>query len=124
MGTIIKMTCKGCNQAWECYSGHGMQHGRLDNVLKMYPETVRKQVKELTAGECFPIYEFALQAANCPNCKTLVSVPVLDLKAHGTFVGQCPECGSEVKTHAVAQKLSCPNCGGQDWDLQDIGRWD
>lgn len=124
MGTIVKMTCKGCNQAWEGYTGQGIQHGRLENVLKLYPEEVQGHVRELTTGERFPIYDFAMHIGSCMKCKALVSVPVLRLRERGTFVGLCPECGGEVQADAAEMEQQCPVCGKQDWDLQDIGRWD
>lgn len=124
MGAIIKMTCKGCNRAWEGYTGQGIQHGRLENVLKLYTEEVQRHVRKLTAGELFPIYDFTMQIGCCTNCKEMVSVPVLSLRERGTFVGLCPKCGGEIQVPASVTEQPCPVCGRQDWDLQDIGKWD
>ena len=124
MGTIVKMTCKGCSHAWEGHIGQGMQHGRLENVLKLYPEDVWQRVKALTANERFPMYDFKMQVGCCHNCKKMVAVPYLTLKEHGEFVGLCPDCGNAVQIAATEYEALCPVCGQCDWDLQEIGRWD
>ena len=58
MGAIERVKCENCGSAWECRTGCGILHGRLENVLLLFSEKVREEVNNVTSQEKIPQISF------------------------------------------------------------------
>lgn len=125
MGAIERVTCASCGKLWEGKSGCGMMHGRLENVLGLFPQEIVTDIKEATKQQMFPRFHFEYQLTDCTVCKAVVSVPVLELSdAKKIYIGDCPICQSRMVKAAPIEQLQCPNCQKQSLEKNKIAMWD
>lgn len=125
MGVIRQYQCPSCRESWELCIGHGMKHGVLGRVIEEFPEDIRLKIVKDVQGRELPLFHFQYQAAVCGHCQDIVAIPVLQLLESGqSYVGRCPECGSEAKLTAEDSPVVCPGCGKALLDIRDTGRWD
>ena len=125
MGEIIKMTCRDCGRSYHCKIGAGMEHGRLDSVIKVFGEETGKHIMRCVEDEKFPMFSFAFQPMCCECCNAIVSVPVLKLlKEDEEYVGRCQECQTPMEQKKVNEQLNCPVCKNVKFDTCRMGFWD
>lgn len=125
MGSINKITCGSCQREWECKSGCGLLHARLEDVVREFPEEMGREIISQTDGEEFPIFDFAYQSAVCTGCRSMVGVPVLTFAdKNKEYVGRCPICGGAAWPAADLGDVCCPVCGKKALEEEEIGSWD
>ena len=117
MGYIEQIACTSCGKSWELRTGCGMMHGQLENVLHMFPAEIIADIKASVGGQRFPYYDFNYKAAVCDNCKSIVSVPVLELPEAYKSKNALPKM-------LPADIQSCPHCGSEALLKGTIGLWD
>ena len=105
-------------------TGCGLRHGMLENVVPVFPEIMRKGIRNSMADMEFPIYDFAYQPAHCEYCSRIVSVPVFTPMGKASFFGGCPVCGHEVELIRSVEETKCPVCGENALQEEEIGLWD
>lgn len=150
MGKIRKFACPACQSSWTINIGHGLRHATLENVLKSFPADIQQKIKETATEEQLPLFEFNYCAALCPQCKTVVSVPVIRfLQTSKSHIGICPDCGVPSLDNPNCRSSGgnnpdcddsncgepvfiipddtaclCPHCEKAQLSIQDIGSWD
>lgn len=125
MGEIIKMVCHGCGHSWQCKTGCGLNHARLNSVIGFFKDEIQKDILRQTQGQPFPLFSFGYQPAHCEVCHEIVSVPVCRLgKEQTKYIGQCPGCLNEIKEGQLEENLVCPICQSCEFDTCREGSWD
>ncbi len=125
MGRIRKYTCLSCNTSWQITLGHGIGHAVLKSVLDLFPPEMRLSILSDTEGEQIPSFEFNYRPAVCPQCRKVVSVPVIYLHRSGnTYSSACPDCGCHVSAETEETELICPCCKSSVLSAEDAGAWD
>lgn len=125
MGELKKITCRSCGAEWECRTGCGMMHGRLKQVVDLFPQEWRREMKECAAGGGFVPFTFSYQLSCCRECQRIESVPVLRFEKDGReYVGLCGQCGQKAELIEETEKVQCPVCHLALLEIQDIGQWD
>lgn len=140
MGKVCEFTCPACQSSWTINIGHGLRHATLENVCKAFPADIQQKIKETAAEEHLPLFEFNYHAALCPQCKAVVSVPVIRFLQTGkSYIGVCPECGNSdcgdpqpnEPDHTAPLSIIhddmaclCPHCEKMQLSVQEIGNWD
>lgn len=125
MGEIVKMVCRECGHAWKGRTGCGVNHARLDSVISLFNEDVQKNILRQTEGSTRSFFTFGYRPAYCQRCCDIVSVPVIQLlKENTNYIGECPTCSAEIESEYLKDKLVCPTCGGQQFDVIREGFWD
>lgn len=117
MGKICEFTCPACQSSWTINIGHGLRHATLENVCKAFPAEIQQKIKETAAEEHLPLFEFNYRAALCPQCKAVISVPVIRFLQTGkSYIGVCPECGNSEDCKPQPSDPGCgsQHCGGSD----------
>lgn len=124
MGVIERVRCGSCGQSWECKTGCGMLHGKLDTVLDAFSEEIKQEVRKQVGQQMFPRFQFAYKPACCENCKAVVTVPVLELtKLDMKYIGGCRRCQSKIEPINV-NEMRCPVCHEQQLEIEKVGMWD
>lgn len=125
MGRVMRIACVSCNKEWQCRTGCGLSHARLEDVLREFSNEISRKVPDRVRKEEFPIFDFAYHMAVCDICKDVVSVPVLRL-ADGDleYSGTCPVCRKEARRISDTDAADCPVCGKRMRQPEEIGRWD
>lgn len=125
MGVVQEWQCPSCRQRWRLCLGHGMKHGSLGRVMKLFKEETQKQIAADAGGGALPLFSFQYQAAVCRQCQAIVAVPVLSWQESGqTYIGTCPKCNDEIELLEQDQTVLCPKCQDADLNQQDVGLWD
>ena len=90
MGVRVKVTCRACKSEWDCRTGCGVMHGRLEKVAGLYPDGIQKAIMERVAQMEFPVYDFGYRLARCERCRAVVSIPALSFGSDGVeYAGTC-----------------------------------
>lgn len=122
MGEIQKVTCNQCGRSWECKTGCGLIHGRMDFIVKEFPYRIQQKINADFSKHPLSFFDFAYHIAECPVCQSLVSVPTLSIEDSGNvFTGSCPECGKILYPKEI---IACPVCHDTSLSVQEIGGWD
>lgn len=125
MGTIREFRCSSCHEGWRVNVGHGMMHGALEQVLKLFPNDIRQMILADTKGEQAPLFNFNFCAAVCSECCNIVVIPVIYLhETDKTYFSGCPECGGLVTLPEKDSEYICPRCKKHQLLIQNIGSWD
>lgn len=125
MGEIKKIVCKSCGAEWECMTGCGMLHGRLEWIADLYEEDIRKEIKALLQEERFVPFTFSYQLSYCKSCRSIRSIPVLRLEESGReYTGSCGECGQKTELLETIEKTLCPVCHASVLEVEETGHWD
>lgn len=124
MGEIRKITCRSCGRDWQVQTGCGLRHGMLENIVPVFPEIMRRGIRNSVADMEFPIYDFSYQPAHCEYCCKIVSVPVFTPMEKPSFIGVCPICGHDAELIRNIEKAICPVCGGKALLEEETGLWD
>lgn len=125
MGDIVKITCASCKEEWQCMTGCGLAHARLQDVISSFPETTAREIAEAVKGELFPAFEFTYDILTCSRCESMVSVPVLRLITDDReYTGLCPVCGEKTERTTDIDVMLCPVCGKAALQEDIIGHWD
>lgn len=124
MGTIVKIICGSCHKEWDCRTGCGLLHGKLENAAGLYQEEIRKSILASVQQTRFPQFDFAYRLAVCKECQDIVSIPVLSLsQTHMKYVGSCENCGKRVELIENVRQTTCLRCKGA-LESENIGMWD
>ncbi len=122
MGAIQIITCNNCKRNWQCKTGCGILHSRIDFAARDFPEDTARQIRAEAALHPHALFRFGYQVTGCPHCKNIVSVPVLSMRdTDSTYIGPCPECGGTVQPENVSV---CPVCGRSELSVREVGMWD
>lgn len=126
MGAIIRVSCRSCNALWkDLYVGCGMLHSTLEAVAPLFLPEDGKSIREYAGKTEDPLFDFEYEPAACPDCRRMVSVPVLRLRENGAvYTGVCPDCKKKVNPDGMLQKTICPVCGTPSLQMQNTGFWD
>lgn len=125
MGEIVKVACSSCRADWQCITGCGIMHGTLESVVAIYPEDIRKEIKECVGDTMFPLYEFGFRLSHCEHCNSITSVPVLALPdIHKEFIGNCSKCGHKTELIGTLESIPCPVCHKESLSAKETGMWD
>ena len=125
MGEIVKMVCGKCGHGWQCRTGCGVTHARLDSVIPFFNEETQNNILRQTEKQKIPLFSFEYKPAYCYRCSDIVSVPVLQLiKEDASYIGECPKCSTTIEAEYLKEKLVCPICEGRDFDVIREGLWD
>ncbi|MDE5932932.1 MAG: hypothetical protein K2H40_10700 [Lachnospiraceae bacterium] len=124
MGKISKITCKSCGRDWELFTGGGMLHGMLENVVADFPKAMQEGIYKSVEDMEFPVYDFSYQPAHCEYCCTIVCVPVFTPMEKKSIIGGCPVCGHEAKLIQNVAEAVCPVCGQKALQEEETGFWD
>lgn len=125
MGEIKKITCKACGESWQCMTGCGLRHGKLETAAASFREERKREILRCAQTEKFPLFDFAYRLSCCAYCKRVESVPVLELLETGTrYVGDCPVCGGEAELIEDVGRSCCPACGKTELMEEETGQWD
>lgn len=129
MGEIMKIHCRTCRKEWECMTGCGLRHGRIENVITAFGAKEQEQIIAWCQDSPVPLYDFRYQIAVCDFCRKLVSVPVLkSIEDDQIFVGVCPVCHAQLQTSPLETEdvshIACPSCNSMTLDATGIGHWD
>ncbi|MDE7287428.1 MAG: hypothetical protein K2N55_11390 [Lachnospiraceae bacterium] len=125
MGELKKITCRSCGTEWECRTGCGMMHGRLEWVADLFPEDLKKKIKDYVGGRIFLPFTFSYELSYCKECQRIESVPVLRLYEDSKeYVGPCGQCGQKTELIEETGKTQCPVCRLAFLEIEDIGQWD
>lgn len=57
MGEVINVRCAACKKEWQCFTGNGLLHGRMEAVLAAFSEEERQQAERLMGAGPFPLYD-------------------------------------------------------------------
>lgn len=125
MGELKRIVCRSCGSEWECRTGCGLVHGKLEWIADLYGEDIRKEIKScLKEGQLVP-FTFAYQLSCCKKCGRIESVPVLRLEEDGReYVGVCRQCGQKPELVEEIEKTPCPVCHSPALETEEIGHWD
>lgn len=125
MGEIVKISCGSCKEEWQCTTGYGLRHARLQDVVSAFPAAVERDIVKTAGDEPFPVFEFGYRISVCRNCRSIVSVPVLKLtEADAGFSGVCPVCRRKTRLVLNPKRTSCPSCGKRTLRAEETGHWD
>lgn len=125
MGIIREFRCPSCHKTWRLSIGHGMVHGMLTRVLKIFPSDIQKKISEDIGSEEAPLFRFNYKIGACHQCKNMVAVPVFELIEQGqVYTAPCPKCGGEVTIEQESSSVLCPLCQDETLSVQDMGHWD
>lgn len=125
MGSVNKITCGSCKREWQCMTGCGLLHARLEDVIREFPEETGREIAEQAGAEEFPLFDFAYRCAVCMQCRSVVGVPVLELPDQSKeYIGRCPICGGAAQPIADLQEAHCPICGKKTLEEEETGSWD
>lgn len=125
MGEIVKVTCSSCRADWQCITGCGIMHGTLESVTSIYPEDVRKEIRDCVGDTRFPLFDFGFRLARCGQCSSITSVPVLTFPdIHRKFVGSCGKCGHKTELIEDLESIPCPICHKESLSAKESGMWD
>lgn len=125
MGVVEKISCSICGQTWECQTGCGLQHGRIEAVAELFDKKTAVQIKTNRSHDPFPLYDFAYHLASCDPCKCVLSVPVLTMmESNLQYIGTCPQCGEKVNCMEDVENTFCPWCHEKGLHREKIGHWD
>ncbi len=125
MGEIKKITCRSCGAGWECRTGCGMMHGKLERVAAVFPEDIKKEITGIAEKRDFVPFDFAYQLSYCEECQRIESVPVLCfLEEDRKYIGLCEQCGQKTELIGEEEKMQCPVCHGAFIETEEIGGWD
>lgn len=125
MGLIKEFRCSSCCKTWKIFTGHGKNHGILNQVLGAFPSDMKKEIIADIKGDLEPLFLFNYQTAVCHQCQSLSSVPVLRfLETEQSYMGKCPLCGGEAKILEDDSHILCPQCQKESLSVQEVGHWD
>lgn len=125
MGAIQEIRCPSCHGSWKIRAGHGRRHGRLDQVLKAFPEDMQKKILADAGRNREPLFLFNYRMAACPQCRNIVAVPFLRFLETGwTYVSPCPQCSGTAEVLEEDLPISCPRCQKEGMAVLEIGNWD
>lgn len=125
MGVRVKVTCRACKSEWDCRTGCGVMHGRLEKVAGLYPDGIQKAIMERAAQMEFPVYDFGYRLARCERCRAVVSIPALSFGSDGVeYAGTCAGCGQEADRMETVEQTQCPVCGEMALEQEETGLWD
>ncbi len=130
MGEILKIHCRTCSAEWECATGCGLQHGRIENVIAAFEPGEQVQIIDWCHASPVPLYDFRYQIAVCDSCNSLVSVPVFKgiNDDNNVLVGVCTTCHNQLKIPPIETEeipdAACPSCGNKSLETTEIGHWD
>lgn len=143
MGEIIKIVCQSCKGSWQCKTGCGIAHAKIEQVAGFYKEEVQNSILEKTGKQQFPLFSFGFWPVICETCQEIVSVPILELsKDKIKYTGTCTKCQSEITGISADAgwfgsdnqketgnwqgnyRLACPKCQSADLMVEKQGYWD
>lgn len=133
MGEVINVRCAACKKEWQCFTGNGLLHGRMEAVLAAFSEEERQQAERLMGAGPFPLYDFRYSLTVCGHCHNVVAVPVLrDVDSDEILTGKCPLCGKRTKSlcgeeqsvEKWSEKTACPVCKSRRLEAVEEGHWD
>lgn len=125
MGAIVKITCASCKSTWQCRKGCGIQHGQFENVKILFPLDIQYELENYEAKIRFPFFDFGFQLSICEHCKSVESIPVIQLPENQeVFTGVCQGCGQKTELIGSLEKTRCPVCGEYSLSEEDMGVWD
>lgn len=125
MGAIAEVTCQACGAKWQCRTGCGLLHGRLETVADFYSPKEQEEIKDYAGKELFPFFDFRYQLSHCVHCRKIVSVPVLKIgNSPKAYASECEQCRKQTKLIEDITKEPCPVCGKTALKAEETGQWD
>ena len=123
MGEMNKIHCHNCGKNWECRSGCGIMHSRLEKIAGLFETDISQRFMVYASEKPPVIFSFSFMMARCDECKEILDVPFLEIK--GTqYIGKCPRCAQNVKVIKEIEKANCPKCNCIGLEQHVIGNWD